>query len=120
MTLQQKIFSILIALIIFIVILDMVRRKKLREELSFIWLLAGLTILLLSLWERLLLFCSNIMGIKSPVSFVFFMGIVYLILMNLQLSMKISVLSDHVKKMAQKIAILELETKGKEEKEDGP
>ncbi|WP_176227392.1 DUF2304 family protein [Candidatus Hakubella thermalkaliphila] len=46
MSLQIKIFGLLASAILVIYIIDLVRKKKLREEYSFIWFVIGLSMII--------------------------------------------------------------------------
>lgn len=109
MDLRQKIVSFIAAMIIFVVIVELVRRKKLMEEFSWIWLLAGVTIVIVAIWEDLLSMITRITGIVAPTSVVFFFGIFFLILINLQVSIKLSKNRDEIKNIVQKISLYEHE-----------
>ena len=50
MTIQQKLFALIIGAGVFLIILEMVRRRRLAEEYSFLWLATGLGIVVLVLW----------------------------------------------------------------------
>ncbi|MBN1353090.1 MAG: DUF2304 domain-containing protein [Candidatus Omnitrophica bacterium] len=116
MNLHLKIVSILVSFVIFVVIIDLVRRKKLREELSLIWLLAGAVVVLIALWDKLLYLVSRITGIIAPTSAVFSFGILFLILVNLQLSSKMSRNEDYIKNLIQRLSLLEGRVKKMEER----
>lgn len=105
MDLRQRVISSLVSIIIFVVIVDLVRRKKLMEEFSWIWLLAGISIVIIAIWEDLLSLITRITGIVEPTSIVFFFGIVFLIAINLQLSIKLSKSRDEIKNIVQKISL---------------
>ncbi|MCK4422496.1 MAG: DUF2304 domain-containing protein, partial [Candidatus Omnitrophica bacterium] len=105
----QKIISIVVALVVFIVIVELVRRKKLMEEFSWIWLLAGVIILLIAVWEKIFFLIANLTGIIAPSSIVFFFGIIFLILITLQLAMVLSKSRNDIKNLAQKISLYENE-----------
>ena len=109
MDLRQKIISIVVALVVFIVIVELVRRKKLMEEFSWIWLLAGVIILLIAVWEKIFFLIANLTGIIAPSSIVFFFGIIFLILITLQLAMVLSKSRNDIKSLAQKISLYENE-----------
>ncbi|MCK4248571.1 MAG: DUF2304 domain-containing protein [Candidatus Omnitrophica bacterium] len=109
MDLRQKIISIVVALVVFIVIVELVRRKKLMEEFSWIWLLAGVIILLIAVWEKIFFLIANLTGIIAPSSIVFFFGIIFLILITLQLAMVLSKSRNDIKNLAQKISLYENE-----------
>ena len=111
MSIQQKIFAIGISIILFIVIIDLVRRRRLREEFSWLWLLTGVVIIVLSAWYDLLLFITSVIGAVLPTSTLFFLGLLFLMVISLYYSTKISSLHDHVKDLAQHVAILQTEVK---------
>ncbi|MBI1812065.1 MAG: DUF2304 domain-containing protein [Nitrospirae bacterium] len=107
MTVQQKIFALTIGAGLFLVIIELVRRRKLAEEYSFIWLLTGFGIIVLILWYDLLEWLTYLIGAKTPTTTLFIFGFVFLILLNLYLSIKITKLASQVKDLAQKLAISE-------------
>lgn len=111
MPLQQKIFAISISILLFIVIIDLVRRRKLREEFSWLWLLTGATIILLAVWYDLLKFITGIIGAVLPTTTLFLFTAIFLMAINLYYATKISSLHDHVRDLAQHIAILQTEVK---------
>lgn len=109
MLLQQKIFAIIVSLAIFVVIIYLVKKGKLREEYSWLWLLTGAVILLLVIWYDLLLFLTHLIGAVTVTTTLFIFGIVFLMLITLHFAIKISSLSDQVKNLAQKVSLLEAE-----------
>ena len=109
MPLQQKIFVISISIILFIVIIDLVRRRKLREEYSWLWLLTGVVIIILAGSYDLLRFITKLLGVVVPTSALFFFGLLFLMVISLYYSTKISSLHDRVKDLAQEVAILKME-----------
>lgn len=113
---HQKIFSLIAGLIIFISILELVRRQKLKEEFSWIWLLAGSSIALIVVWEPALNLISQIVGAKLATTTLFLSAIFFLIAVNIQISIKASLMSDQIKNLTQKIAILETKLNGKKNK----
>ena len=56
MLIQQKLFSVLASCLIIGAIIYLVKKGKLKEEYSWLWLLTGIIILTLVLWYDLLLF----------------------------------------------------------------
>ena len=105
MTAQLKILSAFIGVSLFIYIIEMVRRRKLREEYAWIWLLTGLLIVVLSVWYDLLLYISAFLGGILPSALLFFFGLLFLLFISLHQSIKISKLTDEVKRLAQELAI---------------
>lgn len=107
MLLRQKIFAITLSIGLIIVIFELVRRRKLREEYSWLWMLTGVTVFLLAIWRSLLLSMTHLIGAALPASTLFFLGVFFLILINLYFSVKISTLTDQINKLTQRQAILE-------------
>lgn len=105
MTAQLKILSAFIGISLFIYIIEMVRRRKLREEYAWIWLLTGLLIVVLSVWYDLLLYISVLLGGIFPSALLFFFGLLFLLFISLHQSIKISKLTDEVKRLAQELAL---------------
>ncbi|HIC92184.1 MAG TPA: DUF2304 domain-containing protein [Syntrophaceae bacterium] len=111
MPIRQKIFALMMCIAIFIFILEMVRRRKLREEYSWLWLLTGFIMIMLVVWYDLLVFITHIIGAVLPTTTLFLFGVLFLLLICLHYSIKISTLTDQVKKLAQELAILHGEIK---------
>ena len=109
MPIRQKIFALLAAIALCIFIVEMVRRKKLREEYSWLWLLTGFGIIVLAVWYDLLVFITEMIGAALPTTTLFVFALLFLLLIALHYSVKISSLTDQVRKLAQKIAILQSE-----------
>lgn len=107
MTLQQKLFAFIMGAGLFLVIIEMVRRRRLAEEYSFLWLLTGFGIVVLVLWYDLLEWLTSFIGAMTPTTTLFIFGFVFLILINLHYSIKITKLAIQVKDLTQKIAIHE-------------
>ena len=109
MPLRQKVFAVIVALAILVAIVELVRRRKLKEEYSFLWLLVGALMLVLGVWYGLLQAITRFIGAGFTSSTLFFFGIIFLMLMNLHFSMKVSDLSEKVKNLAQEVALLRAE-----------
>lgn len=111
MTAQLKLLSVFIGVSLFIYIIEMVRRRKLREEYAWVWLLTGLFIVVLSVWYDLLLYLSDMLGGIYPSALLFFCGLLFLLFISLHQSIKISKLTDDLKKLAQELALQRSEKK---------
>jgi hypothetical protein len=107
MPLRQRALAILLSVGLIILIFELVRRRKLREEYSWLWMLTGVVVFVLATWHGLLLSISRLLGIALPASTIFLFGVFFLILINLYFSVKISTLATQVKELTQKQAILE-------------
>ena len=90
-------------------ILEMVRRRRLREEYSILWLVGSVVILVLSVKRAWLEWIARAAGIAYPPSFLFLVGILFILLILIHFSITISRLYQMNKKMAQELALLKQE-----------
>jgi len=104
---RQRLVAIILAVAILVVILELVRRRKLREEYSLLWLITGGFLLLLTVNYRLLTGLTELIGATLPTSTLFFGGLIFLILVCLQFSVRLSAITRRLKWLNQKIALLE-------------
>jgi hypothetical protein len=109
MPIRNKIVALVFGIGMLIIIIDLVRRRKLREEYSWLWLMTGGGILLLTLWFDLLKWVTHLVGAITPSSAIFLFAFLFLIFISLHFSVVISRLTDRNKELAQCYAILEME-----------
>jgi hypothetical protein len=106
MFLHQKIFAVIASFLIMAIVIELVRRRKLREEYSWLWLLTGAVIVVLVIWYDLLVAITQLIGAIAPTTTLFIFGLLFLMLISLHYSIQISKLSFQVKEMAQQLALL--------------
>lgn len=97
------------ALISLGVIIELLRRRQLREKYSVLWLLVGTGVAVLALFPGLLEWFSNVAGVAVPANLLFFAALVLLLSVSVHLSWEISRLEDETRKLAEDVAILRLE-----------
>jgi hypothetical protein len=117
-----KILAITGSGLLLIVVVELIRRGKLKERYALLWLLSGGVLLFLSSSRGTLDFIASLLGIFYPPSFLFLLAFLFLLLITLHFSVVLSSLSDKNKKLAQELSILrrELEeafNRGKEKQE---
>jgi hypothetical protein len=93
-----------VALLLFV--LELVRRRRLKEEYSVLWVATALVILVLSLWYGLLLKITHAIGAVLPTSTLFFFGLVFALFMLLHFSVRVSQLERKVTMLVQEIGLL--------------
>ncbi len=109
MPLAQKIFALLVCAGIFAVTVAMVRRRQLREEYSVLWLATSVVMFVLVLRYEWLVALTDLIGAALPTTTLFLGAIIFLFLIAMQFSIKLSDLSDKVKNLAQENALLRAE-----------
>jgi hypothetical protein len=103
----QKAVAYVMALSMLALVIELVRRRKLREEYALVWLGTGVALLLLAWQHQWLSWFQNLISAKSPVSALFFGGFVFLMWLCLLLSVRLSKMSFRVKSLVQKMGLLE-------------
>jgi len=109
MSIRVKIVALVISIGMMLLIVELVRRRKLREEYSWLWLLTGSVIIVLMMWFDLLKWTTHLIGAIKPSSAIFFLAFLFLFIISLHFSVVISKLTDRNKELAQKYALLEME-----------
>jgi hypothetical protein len=103
---RQVVVFLGLVLILLVAILELVRRRTLRVEYSWLWIASCLTTVLLILRYDLLVALTDLVGAVVPTSTLFFLCILYLALLSLHYSIRISDLTHRVKDLAQVVALL--------------
>jgi len=104
-------FSILGALAFVLLILELVRRRALREQYSLLWLLTGALLLVFGLWRRLVDVIGNLLGVYYPPAALILVFTLFFMVILLHFSTVISQLSSRNRTLAQRVAILEWQVK---------
>lgn len=106
---RQRAVAIGLAIAVVLVVFELVRRRKLREEYSWVWIAVAAVITLLALQQNLLLTISAWIGSSSSVSTLFFGALLFLLTLVLQFSVRLSRLTHRHKTLGQRLALLEEE-----------
>jgi hypothetical protein len=104
-----KILGIFISGSVFLVVIELIRRGRLKERYSLLWLFSCAALLLLSSSRNLLEYLSHMIGIYYAPSFLFLLAFLFLMVITLHFSVMISNLSEKSTRLAQKIALLRQE-----------
>ena len=106
-TTLQRVAVIAIAVIVFALVFELVRRRALLERYALLWLLASLALVLLAVWKGLLTHLARDLDIYTPVNALFAAGFVFVVVLLLHFSLVISRLSEQSKTLAQRLALLD-------------
>jgi hypothetical protein len=109
MPLTQKTFALAVSLAVFLLTIELVRKRRLREEYSVLWLATSVLMFLLVLRYDWLVALTGLIGAGLPTTTLFIGAIIFLILLAMQFSIKLSQLSGQVKNLAQENALLRAE-----------
>ena len=110
--LRVSIVAALVSLGLLFVVLELIRRRSLRERYALLWLLTAAVMLVLSLWRSGLDTLAGLAGIAYAPSALFAVGAVFVVVVLLHYSTVISRLSDENAILAQRLALLEADRRG--------
>ncbi len=106
MPVRQKVIFLVVAIVLLATILDLVRRRRLRVEHSWLWIASGVTIIVLILRYDLLIALTRLVGAVVPTSTLFLLSTLYLAVLSLDYAVRLSSLRWEVKALAQELALL--------------
>ena len=102
-----QIVTLLAAVLLVILVIELVRRRRLSERYALLWLFSAFAILGLSVWQGLLEKLSKLIGVAYPPTALFLVAVVFILLLLLNFSTVLSRLQDETRILAQRLAILE-------------
>ena len=105
---RVSVLGALAAVVLLAIVLELIRRRRLRERYALLWLLTGLVMLALSLWRDGLNTIAGWFGVTQyPPAVLFAAATLFIIVVLLHYSTVISKLADRNTILAQRLAILE-------------
>lgn len=104
---KQLIASIVLALAILVLIIRLVQRGHLDIAYCWLWLGVGAGMLFMVLHYDWLVGLSNLIGAVAPTTTIFLIGFMVILLMCLQFSWVISTHRRQIKRLTQRLAVLE-------------
>ena len=116
--------QIIIALVVVIGILyivSLIRRNRLELKYALSWLIIAVLVLVLDGFPGLMENLAVLLGIASPVNMMFFLGFLFSLVIVLTLTVAVSIAAGSVKRLNQKIALMEkrIENLERNRKENG-
>ena len=108
MTVASYVLGIVASLLVLVVVVELLRRRHLRERHAVWWFIAGLLALIVSVFPSTLLWLSGLLGVQVPTNLIFFVSIAILFLVCLQASAELTQLESKTRRLAEQTALLEL------------
>ena len=105
--LKQKVFAIIAALLFLALIFNLVRRRRLQIEYSWLWIATGLSMIVLIWRYDWLVLLTTAIGAVTSTTTLFLLAIFFLAVVNLHYSVRISEMSTRIKDLAQETALLQ-------------
>ena len=89
-----------------VIVLDLVRRRRLSEEYSLLWVISTLAVAVLGLSPPILSLVTRALGIRYESSLVFFAGLAFGVVMLLYISVRMSRLAQDQQAVVRELALL--------------
>ena len=109
MTANQKIFALIVCVGVFLMTIELVRRRRLREEYSVLWLGTSVVMFVLVLRYEWLEALTRFIGAVLPTTTIFLGALLFLLLIVIQFSIKLSQIAGQLKNLGQENALLRAE-----------
>ncbi len=106
---RSILFAVGASLIALVVVLELVRRRRLREEYSLLWLATAIVMLVVGVWRDLLHSLADLVNIEYPPNLLFLLAALFLLFIQLYFSTVITKLTQENKEIAQQLALLRYE-----------
>lgn len=116
MSAVSYVFGIVAALLVLVVVIEMLRRKRLRERHAVWWLIAGVLALIIGVFPQTLTWAASALGIAVPTNLVFFVSIALLFLVCLQHSSELTRDEEKNRALSERVALQEIRIRQLEEK----
>jgi hypothetical protein len=102
-----SLLSLAIAIGLALVVLELVRRRRLQERYSLLWLAICVVVLVLAIWQSALTRIATSLGIVYPPNALFALSAGFFLILLLHFSTALSRLSAQNTRLAQRQAIIE-------------
>ncbi len=111
MSITLRIILIIGSFIAFFLCITKIKQSKLKVENSVTWMLGCILLILMSIFSNVVGWLSNLLGFVSPVNFVFFIMIAFLLIQTFVDNIHITALNEKIKDLNHYIALKEYEDK---------
>jgi len=101
-----RVLALLVSVAFLIAVLNLVRRGRLKEEYTPIWVVVALGIMLCAVWFDGVRLVTHLVGAWTPSSTLFFLGLLFLLVLCLNYAVRLSGLSGRMSALAQEVSLL--------------
>jgi hypothetical protein len=102
-----QVVAIAVSTSLFLVVVELVRQRRLREEYAFVWLLGALALLGLAVWRNSLDLVARWLGVYYPPAVLLLAVILAVFIMLLFLSVVISKQRQQIERLVEEVALLD-------------
>ena len=107
MTDLVQVVSVAVSIALLVLVLELVRRRRLTEEYSFIWIFCGVALLVLSLWRRALDLAAAALGAYYPPAVLLLVLTFFVFIVSLYFSVVVSRQRQQIERLVEEVALLD-------------
>ena len=108
-TVRLLVTTITFGVLILGAIVELLRRRRLREKYAALWLFTGFVVVVLALFPGGLDGMAAFVGVANGASLVLFLAVVFLLIIAMHLSWEVSELEEETRSISEEIALLRME-----------
>jgi hypothetical protein len=105
---RLTVVTVVVAILAFVLVFELLRRRRLRQKYAFLWVLVAGATVLLSVFPGALARASALLGIAVPSNLLFLGSLLILFGVSLQLSIEVGVLEEQSRRLAEEVGALRL------------
>jgi len=105
---RLTVISVIVALAALVLVLELLRRRRLREKYAVIWVVISIGTVVVALFPPLLGGVAELVGIQTPSNLLFFTSLIVLFAVSLQLSREVGLLEEQSRRLAEEVGSLRM------------
>jgi hypothetical protein len=106
---RTRAIAIVGSILLLMFVIELVRRRRMKEEYSVLWTVTALTLLVMAVVPALLTTLTSAIGAVLASSTLFFTGLIFALLMLLHFSVRISSLERNLTALVQELGLMAVE-----------
>lgn len=99
-------FALVGGLVTLVFMVELLRRRRLREKYAALWIVVAVLVLVAAFFPQITTTFAELVGVTAPVNLVFFLGLLVLLVVCVQLSAEVSGLEQQNQTLAEECALL--------------
>jgi hypothetical protein len=103
--------SIAVSAGLLVAVVELVRRRALTEEYSFIWIICASALLGLSLWRNVLELAASALGVHYPPAVLLLVLTLFVVIVSLYFSVVVSRQRKQIERLVEEMALLDEEVR---------
>ena len=104
---SANVFAAVAAVLVFLFILWLLRRGVLKEKYAVLWLFVSAAAAFFALVPGAARWLADLVGVEIPANLLFFVSLVLLVLVSVQLSYELSRHEARIRRLAEEVALLD-------------